>query len=423
MNLKENGIFYKYVKTNQFKTTLLSVTFYTPLNETAAANALAGALMSKSSAKYPNSYLFNRKLASLYGAFVSAWTDKSGDRQEVHLGITVNDDKYAIDNESTVAEAGSLLLDMLFGRLLESTDYPQTDILREKRLLKESIESKLNDKRIYARKRAEEIMCENEPFGLSNNGTVDEVDKITNNDISEAFNRLIKESFISVVVVGEKEPTCFISDFERLITSVGRNYKALPDETVKSAGELKVVTEKLPIKQGKLVLGLRANEGSVMPEAIKTFVMTDVFGGGPHSKLFCNVREKLSLCYYCSARGVRSKGLIFVESGVEIEKAEDAKTAILKELDAVKNGDFTDTELNSSKLSLADAFRSVESDQIGLARWYNARIISGNDISPNEASKYVETVTREDIIKVSKGFTLDTVFILAPDGSIKEDEE
>lgn len=422
MNLKENGISYKYIKTDRFKTTLLSVTFYTPLDGNAAANALACALMSKGTAEYPDYYTFNRKLASLYGAAVSSRTDKSGDRQEVHLGITVNDDKYSIDGESTVSEAGKLLCDMIFGRFLDGADYPDSAVTREKRLLKEAIESRLNDKRVYARKRAEEIMCEGEPYGLSHNGTVTEVDAVTAGDLKAAFRRLICESFISVVAIGTEEP-CFISDFERLITAAGREYKPLAPETVSSAGVVKAVTEKMPVKQGKLVLGLRKDSGSVLPEAVKTWVMTDIFGGGPHSRLFCNVREKLSLCYYCSARGVRSKGLIFVESGVEIDKVDAAKEAILKEFETVKKGEFTDTEFNSSKLSLADAFRSVESDQIGLARWYDARILSGSDVSPEEVSRAVESVTREDVVDAAADFGLDTVYILSPDGTVKEDEE
>ena len=423
MNLKENGISYKYIKTDRFKTTFLSVTFYTQLDSSAAANALACALMSKSTSKLPDYYAFNRKLASLYGASVSSRVDKIGDRQELHIGITVNDDKYSIDGESTVSEAGNLHLDMIFGRFIEKTDYPSSDIAREKRLLKEAIEGKLNDKRTYARKRAEEIMCEGEPHGLSPLGTAESVDAVTQEDLRAAFKRLICEAFISVVVIGAEEPCCFISDLKRIITSVGRSYKPLLPEAVRSAGALKTVTEEMPVKQGKLVLGLRTNSGSVLPEAVKTWVMTDIFGGGPYSKLFCNVREKLSLCYYCSARGVRTKGLIFVESGVEIDKLGAAKEAILKELDAVKHGDFTDTELRSSKLGLSDAFRSVEADQQGLARWYDARILSGSDVSPKEVSRAVEAVTKEDVISAAEGFELDTVYILSPDGSIKEKDE
>lgn len=423
MNFSENGISYKYLKTDRFKTTLLSVTFYTPLNGNAAANSLCCALMSKSSKEYPNYYSLNRKLASLYGAHISSWTEKCGDRQEIHFGITAIDSKYSINGEDVVSEAGKLLLDMIFGKYLDGSEFSSNDIAREKRLLIETINGKLNDKRLFARKRAEEIMCSDEPFGLSTLGTIEEVEVLAESDVKAALNRFIKESFISIVVVGADEPTCFISDFERLISSVGRHYMPINEEIVKPAGELKEVIENMPVKQGKLVLGLRSTDSSNLPESAKAFVMTDIFGGGPHSRLFSNVREKLSLCYYCSARGIRSKGLIFIESGVEKEKVEDAKIAILKEFNTVKNGEFTDTELHFSKLSLADSFRSVESDQQGLARWYDVRALSGKDISPEAASKAVEAVTRDDVIKAAKNYALDTIYLLNPDGSVKEDEE
>ena len=149
MNFNENGISYKYIPSDRFKTTLLSVTFFTRLDSNAAANALALALMAKGTPELPDYYSFNRRLASLYGASVSSSVSKSGDRQELNISITVNDDKYSLNGEATVMSAGQLLLDMIFGRYFDNTDYPENVVAREKRLLKETILSRFNDKRIF----------------------------------------------------------------------------------------------------------------------------------------------------------------------------------------------------------------------------------------------------------------------------------
>lgn len=423
MSLTENGISYKFIPSDRFKTTLLSVTFYTPLDKNAAANALGLALMSKSTLKYPDYYSFNRCLAGLYGASVTSTVSKAGDRQELNISLTVNDDKYSLGDEPTVNTAGKLLLDMIFGYYTEGADYPENTVIREKRLIKEAILSRFNDKRVFARRRCEEIMCDGEAYGLSPNGTAEDVDRLTDGDIKTAIERLLKKAFISIVVVGAEEPACFISEFQKLISAVGRNYSSLPCDIAKQATAPKIVEETMAVKQGKLVMGFRSPVGENLPDSVKTWIMTDIFGGGPYSKLFCNVREKMSLCYYCSARGVRTKGLIFIESGVEKNNIEAARAAILDQFENVKNGEISDTELEFSKLALSDAFRSVAADQSALAQWYDARVISNSEVSPEDVIRAVSSVTKEDITTAAGTYSLDTVYILSPNGEVKEDAE
>ena len=129
----------------------------------------------------------------------------------------------------------------------------------------------------------------------------------------------------------------------------------------------------------------------------------------------------MSLCYYCSARSIRRKGIILVDSGVEEANIDSAKTAILSELDNMANGNFTEKEISSSKLAMCDAIRSVESDQMALARWYGTRALEENPASPSEICRLIENLTKEDIVSSAKGFKLDTVYTLRPDGPVKEE--
>ncbi len=416
-----DGVSYSYINTSRFKTTLISVGFYLPLNQNASANTLTLNLMKSGTVSLPDTYSLNRRLASLYGASVSAFSAKNGDCQELRLNITVNDDRYSIDGEATVTEAGLLLNDMIFGRFLNDSYYPEEAIAREKRLLLEQIAGKLNDKRIYAREKCEAIMCEDEPYGLSAEGDLKAVAELTADSVKEALQRMLCEAKISVQVIGAYEPEEFKLAFFNAISTANRRFSLLPDDIVKPAGELKTFEEKMPVKQGKLVLGLRTDKAGLDRATVANWIMGDIFGGGPYSKLFCNVREKMSLCYYCSARSIRRKGLILVDSGVEEANIESAKTAILAELDNMANGNFTDREMNSSKLSLCDAIRSVESDQMALARWYGTRALEENPAAPAEICSLIENLTKEDIIASAKGFKLDTVYTLKPDGTVKEE--
>ena len=170
----------------------------------------------------------------------------------------------------------------------------------------------------------------------------------------------------------------------------------------------------MPVEQGKLVIALRSADGGNDRETTAMRVMADIFGGGPYSKLFCNVREKMSLCYYCSARPVRSKGLIFVESGVQNDNMDAAQKAICEQFEDMKKGAFSEKDLKCSKLALLDAIRSAESDQQSLLGWYSARALDGCAMSPKEACAEIEKITADDVISAAKGFAVDTVYRLTP---------
>ena len=409
------GISYKFLKTDRFKTTVISMGFYLPIDGGAAANSLALSLMRSGTAALPDPYSFQRKLASLYGATVSSWTAKQGDAAEYRINISVNADRYSLENENTVNQAGELFCDMVFGRFLDGTEYPADAVTREKRLLSERIAGKMNDKRIFARSRCEEETCKDEPYGMSPDGTCAEVRALQTTDVTAALERLIKTAFLSVIVIGEKEPDGFKERIARLLSKAERKYSPLPHNITAAARDsVNTVEDKMPVEQGKLVIALRSADGGNDRETTAMRVMADIFGGGPYSKLFCNVREKMSLCYYCSARPVRSKGLIFVESGVQNDNMDAAQKAICEQFEDMKKGAFSEKDLKCSKLALLDAIRSAESDQQSLLGWYSARALDVCAMSPKEACAEIEKITADDVISAAKGFAVDTVYRLTP---------
>lgn len=411
-----DGVSYAFIPTNKFKTTLISFGFYLPLEkQNAAANALTLELMKSGTVEEPETLLFNRRLAGLYGASVSTSEMKLGDKQALRLSLMFLNDKFSLKGESITNEATKLICDMVFGRYFNNSDYPQTAFLREKRLLCEYVLAEYNDKRKYARARCEEIVSAGEPFENSPLGTAEKIEKISAEDIKIALARLLEKAFIAIQVVGAEEPCGFAEKMTELIQNVKREYKPFRQDILKSAGEVKRVSEKLPVNQGKLVMGLRTDKLDKKDFATMS-VMTDIFGGGPYSLLFNNVREKQSLCYYCAARAVRQKGLIFVESGVEQKNIKLAEKSILEQFESVKNGNFTENDFNSSVLSLCDAMKTVNSDQEAIDRWYSLRSMEENAFSPEGMIEAVKSVTRDDVSRLAKTFSLDTVFTVETKG-------
>ena len=182
---------------------------------------------------------------------------------------------------------------------------------------------------------------------------------------------------------------------------------------------VRFVEEEMDVTQGKLVLGFRLGECMEEPDIPALYVFNAVYGSGATSKLFMNVREKLSLCYYASSAVYPHKGIMLVSSGIEFDKLDAARDEILAQLDSVRRGEITDDELRSAKKSVASDLRAVQ-DSIGeLEGFYLSQAIDGLDYGPAELAALAEDVTKEDVQAIAESIECDLIYFLK--GSGEED--
>ncbi len=420
-----NGVEGVFVKNNRFNTTLVSFNFYVPLSsETAAEYALLPFIMTSCSKKYPDFSRLNFKLAKLYGANLSASAEKVGDFQLLKITISVIDDRFSLDDESLCDSALRLLTELIFEPKTEDCAFCEADVEREKRKAIEHIRGDLSQKRVYAKKRLIEEMYKGEAYGVSKCGDEDDVKKITGASLYKAWLNLLSSSFLRVNVISHSMPNGLFDTITEKFESIGR--KDIPDCTKSTptppAKVTNTVTEHMDITQGKLCMGFSSELYGDDSQTAALTVMCDIFGGGPYSRLFTNVREKLSLCYYCSSSSVKVKGLITVDSGVEGANAQKAEKEILRQLDIIKQGKFTDQEFESSVKSITDSFKSYNDSQGLLDAWYSLKIVKDKLLSPEDAAELIADVTRDDVINAAKGVELHTVYKLLPkekDGDVQ----
>lgn len=147
-------------------------------------------------------------------------------------------------------------------------------------------------------------------------------------------------------------------------------------DVVKNVSKEKHITEEMELSQSKLVMGFRTQISAGDEEAVAERLMCAVLGGTASSKLFNNVREKQSLCYYCSSSYDSIKGIMYINSGVEGENLEKAEKAILKEIEDMKNGEITDFEIEATKLAVVNSFKSSSDSVSGIENWYTGRILT-----------------------------------------------
>lgn len=405
------GISLSTITADGFKTACASVSFSIPLSEKASLYALVPNVLTRSTANYPDVTSVERKLALLYGADVAVDVSKSGEFQVLKISISCIDDRFAIDGESITDECCKLLFEFVFNPRLENGVFAQDDVESEKRLLCERLSAEASDKRVYSKNRCEEIMFGDEVYGINRFGTAEAINAITPESLFEAYKELLSQAKIAVCVSGGEFPNA-----EKMLRSytadIIRDVAEGETVFVESAEDVQYVKEQEAVKQGKLVMGFRMGMKDADDNYAARRVMCDLFGGSPHSKLFTVVREKMSLCYYCSSRMFRQKGVMFVQSGIESYNEEKARDAILAQLEDIKNGNFTQDNIDSSVKALEDSLNSVSDTPELLEAWFMNQVVTDDFLYPDYYIEKFKSVKKEDIIKAAKDVTLDTVFML-----------
>ena len=416
------GINFTYIPEEKFKPNVISFSMFTPLSKSEVSkNALLPNLLPHSCRQYPTLKDISTKLEGLYGASVNSSLSKLGDCQVINLCAEGLSGKFAYENPNNTNDLTNLLCEMIFEPNLENGKFKEENLELEKRQLIEDILSEMNDKKAYASRRCEEIMFENDKFGINILGTIEEAKSLTSEQVTKAWEDLLKSAHIEITVIGKASYESIISEFKSRFAKINRQPQAMLETKVKErAEEIKEVTENMDVSQCKLVMGLYAGTAYPSKDTSAMIVMNALFGGTAQSKLFLNVREKLSLCYYCSSRYNKAKGVIFISSGVEKEKLKEAKKEIINQLKEVKVGNFAESDLAETKMYLSQNMESISDSLSSLTSWYISQSFLGEMKSPEELIKEINEVKREKVIEVANKITLDTVYTLCK--TDKEDE-
>ncbi|NLE12458.1 MAG: insulinase family protein [Clostridiales bacterium] len=407
------GVTLNVMETDKFKTNYLSVNFLVPLREeTASLNSLIPRVLSRGSEKYPTLELFNKRLDYLYSASFSESVMRRGENQMIEFAAQFVDNVYAFDDTDITGGVIEMLDQLIFHPLTKEGRFVSEYVESEKRNLIDSIKAQINNKRYYAIARCGEEMCRGENYRFSAEGTVEGVSAITPESLWAQYKHLLKNSRVEIFFSGRCDPEKLRGIFAYMFAGGMDSIPELKTEVIRTAGEVREVIEDQPVAQGKLSVGFRT--GHVLSDGnYHIFALfNELYGGSPTSKLFTNVRERLSLCYYCSSRPEALKGVMIVASGIEVDKFEQTRDEIIAQLEGIKAGNFTDGELESAKNALINGYRAHNDSPAALDGWYLSRMLAGLSDSPDDAAAKVAGVTREQIIEAAGKVVLDTVYFL-----------
>ena len=418
------GVFLSHLRSDKFKTACMSVTLLTQLRrETAAMNAVIPFVLRRGTTRYSDMEQLSRRMDELYGAAVEPVVRRIGEIQCIGFYGSFPEPDYLPGGEAILGDTCALMAQLLLDPVTRGGLLLPQYVDSEREKLLDIIRSRMNDKRSYALTRCIEEMCCYEDFAVSRFGSESEAENIHYKKLTRHYRELIQTCPVEIFYCGK-------TDFKAVSAAMRDAFSAMPrgeidydigtDLRMNAVEDhVRFVEEEMDVTQGKLVLGFRLGECMEEPDIPALYVFNAVYGSGATSKLFMNVREKLSLCYYASSAVYLHKGIMLVSSGIEFDKLDAARDEILAQLDSVRRGEITDDELRSAKKSVASDLRAVQ-DSIGeLEGFYLSQALDGLDYGPAELAALAEDVTKEDVQAIAESIECDLIYFLK--GSGEED--
>ena len=403
----QEGIFFNSIVDNKFKNNVVTIHFILPLNEKdVSANAIITSVF-KSKLKLAE---FNKKLKALYDASIFVEVKKFSGCQDVSIGVQYIKNRYTMGNENIAKTAVELLFACIANQLTDE----KIELEGKKQELCDSIKADFSDKVLYAKKRCKEIMFEGTVCALDPKGTLEGVNKLLEKEVTEAYYRILETAQIEIISIGDEQ--CNFIAQEVLakgfgeITSKERIQKKLSAYEFRK--DEKYVIDKMEVEQAKLAIGFIKPVDFAEDNIAQTCILNNIYGGSAVSKLFCNVREKLKLCYYCGAEYDNFTGGLTVNSGVDKQNLEQASEAIIRGFKSIQNGEFFEEDVYKAKLDYKNRLKILTDSLDYLTMWYETRIFEDNPISPEDFCNMVDKVDKQSIVEQARKFIMTTKYVL-----------
>lgn len=417
MNYKKTiikeGITLHKINTTKFKTNLFAIFITTPLTRAnVTKNALISAVLRRGTNNITSQDLISKELENMYGASFDCGVDKSADNQVLKFYIESVNDEFLPENYNLSEKSLNLLTDIVFNPLVENGGFKKEYVDVEKNTLKQIIEGKIDNKSKYALDRCIEEMYKDKPYGLYKYGYIEDLDKINEVDLYKYYKDLISECKIDIFVSGFNIDNLHEDEILDDVTPRKANYITITNNFINNKiNEPKDVVEKMDITQGKLMIGIDILELNKQDKAIAS-MYTVILGGGANSKLFQNVREKASLAYTAGASYIKSKNNIIIRCGIEINNYQKALDIIKDQLRQMRDGEFSEDDINSAKQLMIASCKSISETQDGEINFYFSQELSDDTASIEELIKDVESVTKEQILKIAEKIQMNTIYFL-----------
>ena len=395
------------LQSNKFKTNLVALFITVPLTkENCTKNALLTSVLRRGTNNLKTQEEIAKRLEELYGAGFNCGVDKLGNYHVLKFYLETLENTYTLNNENLLQEGVNLLLDIVFNPLVENNGFNKLYVDQEKLNLQRLIESRKDNKALYAKERCLENMFADESYSLYKYGSVEDLANINEINLYAYYKELLKDCKIDLYITGNNIDNIKVPEI------LSKNLPQIPNVHI-APSKPNVVNEIQDVTQGKLIIGLDVDDKN--KTAVSMY--NTILGGGANSKLFQNVREKASLAYSAGSSYIRRKNVILIQTGIEIENYDKALKIVEEQLEDMKNGKISDGEFNSAKQLIVSSIELIEGSKEDMITFYFDQNLFEEHLNVTEYKEMIKKVTKDDVIKVAQKVKEDTIYFLSNDSA------
>lgn len=390
------------LQSNKFKTNLVALFITVPLTkENCTKNALLTSVLRRGTNNLKTQEEISKRLEELYGAGFNCGVDKLGNYHVLKFYLETLENTYTLNSENLLQEGINLLLDIVFNPLVENNGFNKVYVEQEKLNLQKLIESRKDNKALYAKERCLESMFADESYALYKYGSVEDLSNINEINLYAYYKELLKNCKIDLYVTGNNIDNIKVPEISSKNLPQIENLHVAPEKP-------SIVNESQDVTQGKLIIGLDVGNSD---KAVVSMYNT-ILGGGANSKLFQNVREKASLAYSAGSSYIRRKNVILIQTGIEIENYDKTVKIIEEQLQDMKNGKISDEEFDSAKQLITSSIELIEESKEDMITFYFDQNLFDEHLNVTEYKEMIKKVTKEDVIKIAQKVKEDTIYFL-----------
>ena len=418
----KQGIKLHNINTEKFKTNLIAIFLTTPLaKENVTYDVVLAAVLRRGTKNMPTQEEISKTLEGMYGADFDCGLNKNGDNHVIKFYLeSLNDEFIPLSGENMLKTSMEKLSEIVLNPYLEDGKFKEEYVEQEKENIRQRIEARKDNKAAYARSRCVEEMYKGESAGFFNYGYIEDLDEINGKSLYEYYQKLLKECKIDIFVSGKvdiEETLKIINENDDIKNLQPRNANYIINKiTAKNEVQERKIEEKLDVTQGKVVIGcdILFDENDLKDENLKceTMLYNSLLGGSANSKLFQNVREKESLAYTANSNYVRYKSNIFITAGIEIENFDKALDIIRKQIEDLKNGDFTEEQIQNDKKGIISQINTIDDEQDTEIIYFLGQELTDSNEMIEQYIENINKVTKEQIQNVASKVEINTIYFL-----------
>lgn len=407
------GITLRYIHATRFKQGCLTIQFLRPMDaQEAGINALIPAILLRGCKDYPDLQRITDRLDDLYGASIGTLVRRIGDYQTTGFYCGFIEDRFALSGDQILSPMIDLVQRLLMNPIEEDCGFSQDFTESEKRNLISAIDSERSNKGAYAATQLFKLLCAKDSFGVPRLGEIAQIRQIDHRSALAHYRKVLAESPVELFYVGSADIDMVAGLLRSVFQEIPRCYIALPPQQGFQTCAGAENSETQQIAQAHLSMGFVTPITSQDPRFAAMQVCNTLFGGSITSKLFMQVREKMSLCYAIGSGYYGSKGIMTVNAGIDTAKEQAVKDAIFAQLAACRHGQITESELAAAKESILSGLRSIYDSPGAMEAFFSTAVISGQHRTPEVYSQEIQAVTAPAVAEAAATLQHHSTFFL-----------